>query len=76
MTTSNSYEKIVNIVSKSAKLVAEETINGAAEELKGENVDNIVDVGVSCDGSWHWRGYSSLSGVIFFLRKFNHASVF
>ena len=49
MTTSNSYEKIVNIVSKSAKLVAEETINDAAEELKGENVDNIVDVGVSCD---------------------------
>ena len=40
---------------KSVKLVAAETIymNDAAEELKnGENVDNIVDVGVSCDDSW------------------------
>ena len=64
MTTSNSYEKIVNSVSKSAKLVAEETINDAAEELKSENVDNIVDVGFSCDD------------VNCFLRKFNHASVF
>jgi len=25
--------------------------------------DDVVDTSVSCDGSWHKRGYSSLNGV-------------
>ena len=35
---------VIRKSAKSAKLVAEETINDTAEELKGENVDNIVDI--------------------------------
>ena len=59
--TSNSSEKIENILIKSAKLVADEIMNDALEELNSEFFDNIVDVRVSCDGSWQWRGLHSMT---------------
>ena len=62
--TSNSYEKTVNVVTKSAHIFAEKTIPNAAEELKGEIHDGIIDVEISCDGSWQGRGYSSRNGVV------------
>jgi len=36
----------------------------AAEELHNGDNDNIVDVAVSCDGTWQRRGYASHNGVV------------
>ena len=33
------------------------------DENGDENYEACVDVGVSCDGSWHHRGFSSLVGT-------------
>ena len=33
--------------------------------LAGASEDEIVDVLVSCDGTWQKRGFSSLFGVVF-----------
>ena len=64
--TANNYDKIATNVMFAAKAVAEKTMKDAANELKrdiGANEDMIVDTGVSCDGTWQRRGYSSLNGV-------------
>ena len=61
--TQKSFDKSVKWLLKATTTVAEETMNEAAEELK-ENCDEpFVDVGVSADGSWQRRGYSSLNGT-------------
>ena len=46
-----------------SKSATDGTINDGEEELRGDNVDNIVDVEVLCDGSWQWRGQSSKSFI-------------
>ena len=63
--TNRCYDKIVTTVSNSAQLVAEETMEDAAKEIRNfsDNTE-IVDNTVSCDGSWQRRGYSSLNGVV------------
>ena len=60
--TENSYAKISNVLRYATKHVAEETMVDAAAELRGNVTDDIVDVSVSCDGTWQRRGYSSLNG--------------
>ena len=62
--THNNFDKIVKIVSHCSKAVARETMNDAAEEIRKAD-PNIVDTGVSVDGSWQRRGFSSLNGVFF-----------
>ena len=61
--TQNNYDKLVNKIA--TKSVAEETMTDAADDLRKLNVgaDNIVDIGVSCDGTWQRRGFSSLKTV-------------
>ena len=63
--TNRCYDKIVTTVSNSAQLVAKETMEDAAKEIRNfsDNTE-IVDTAVSCDGSWQRRGYSSLNGVV------------
>ena len=39
-------------------------MNDAATEVKSENPDAVTKCGVSCDGTWQRRGYSSLHGCI------------
>lgn len=61
--TQKSYEKLVSSLLKAAQEVAEETMNDAANELKDDSADDVTDVGISADGSWQRRGYSSLNGT-------------
>ena len=56
-----SYEKTVSSLLKASHEVAEETMKEAAEELK--DGDEVKDVGISADGSWQRRGFSSLNGT-------------
>ena len=66
--TANNYDKIVNVLSAAAKSTAEEVMLEACQELheleKTNNADDVLDVAVSCDGTWQRRGYSSLNGVV------------
>ena len=66
--TANNYDKIVNRLNVVAKEVANETMGDASKDLiskcKDPNDDTVNDTVVSCDGSWHKRGYSSLNGVV------------
>ena len=39
-------------------------MNDAAIEVRGENPDLLTLCGVSCDGTWQRRGYSSLHGCV------------
>nr|XP_047137499.1 uncharacterized protein LOC124814004 [Hydra vulgaris] len=62
--TPKNYSKITTKIKNIVKSVANETMSDAATEMK-ENAtsEDIVDVGVSCDGSWQKRGYQSMNGV-------------
>jgi hypothetical protein len=51
-------------VSKAAKSVAMKTMEDATNELHEENCNSITKCGVSCDGTWQRRGYSSLNGCV------------
>lgn len=62
----NSYRDHVATIRNSAETVAKESMQNAAEEAKefyepGE--DGVFDTGVSGDGTWRRRGYSSAYGV-------------
>lgn len=59
---SNNYTKISDKLRVSAKKVAEKSMAAAASELRGEAP--TADVGVSVDGTWQRKGYSSMNGVI------------
>ena len=69
------YEDIVAIVSGATKTVANETMIAAVDEIKAskintETVDTadktvaVVDTGISIDGAWTKRGYSSMNCVV------------
>lgn len=60
--TPNNYDKIIASASDIAKDVAEGSMSDVAEELRGSN-DGVVDIGVTGDGTWQKRGFSSLNGV-------------
>ena len=47
-----------------ASTVAMKTMNDAADEIRGESQGSITQCGVSCDGTWQRRGYSSLNGCV------------
>ena len=61
--TQNNYDKLVTSITEAVKTVAEETMADAAAELRN-NVDVVVDTGISCDGSWQRRGFASNNGVV------------
>ena len=61
--THNNYDKVVTKVCSVAKDVALETMQDAANEIKGEE-EGTVNTAVSVDGSWQKRGYSSFNGVV------------
>ena len=52
--TQNNYDKIVNKITDVVKIVAEESMSDAANDLRERCVDSesILNTGVSCDGSW------------------------
>lgn len=52
-------------LSKAVKSVATKTMKDAATELhEGDDSNQIVKCGVSCDGTWQRRGHSSLNGCV------------
>ena len=57
------YNSISNNVRDAAKLVAETSMNNAVNEFKKGSA-NILDMGVTVDGTWQRRGYSSMNGVV------------
>ena len=63
--TQNNYDKITLKISNVTKAVAEETMSDAATDIREKDIyfNNVVDTGVSCDGTWQRRGFSSLNGV-------------
>lgn len=52
-----------------ALLQAQASMDNARKEVrtfcKAKSDDDIVDVVVSCDGTWQRRGFSSLLGAVF-----------
>ena len=65
--TANNFDKITKTLKHATQKVAENTMKDAAKEIRSkDNVpeDGVVDAGVSCDGSWQRRGFSSLNGVV------------
>ena len=67
-TTKKAYSKISTNFHNAIKNVAGHTMHMASKELcklKGNtDVDHITDVGLSFDGAWHKRGYTSLNGFV------------
>ena len=49
-------------IKDSAKRVAERSMSNAASKLRGDAI--YADVGVSVDGTWQRKGFSSMNGVV------------
>ena len=49
-------------IEKATKLVASASMQEAAQEMK--TTDPHTDIQVSCDGTWHRRGFSSKNGIV------------
>ena len=63
----NSYRDHVSAVCNAAQTVATKSMTDAAEEAKQfyePETDGIFNIGVSGDGTWRRRGYSSAYGVV------------
>ena len=59
--TYRAYNETVKVLSSVTTDLAEECMNSAAEEVKSKKGN---ECGVSVDGTWQRRGFSSLSGVV------------
>ena len=60
-----SYSYHATAINKSVKKVAEETMAEAAKEIHEQlDFSEFAEIGVSGDGTWQKRGYSSLHGVV------------
>ena len=57
------YDKLSNLLRDAVKSMAETSMNHATQTIRANinvNDDDIqVDIGVSVDGSWQLRGFSS-----------------
>ena len=64
--TLKNYDKLVLKIANITEEVAQETMADAVAELRQncQNEDEILDIGVLCDGTWQRRGFSSLNGVV------------
>ena len=63
------YDKLSNLLRDAVKSVAETSMKNAAQTIRANiNVNDDDDIqvhtGVSVDGSWQRRGFSSLNGVV------------
>lgn len=57
-----SFSKMTNKLKEAAKSIAEKSMNDAAAKLRGEV--ETADIGVSIDGTWQRKGFTSMNGVI------------
>ena len=58
----NNYQKLTNKLLVSAKNVAEKSMSDAASKLRGSA--STAEVGVSVDGTWQRKGFTSMNGII------------
>ena len=62
------YQQHMKVVAMGAAAEVEESMRRAREEVRdlyGDPPDQIVDILISCDGTWQKRGFSSMFGVVF-----------
>ena len=65
--TDNSYAEHQAVIAAAAMKVAMESCKEAADELHqlaGKPCDEIVNITVTCDGTWATRGFTSKFGVV------------
>ena len=66
--TEKNYRKLSTVFRNSVKHVAETVMKDAALDIHKQNhdvtIDNVVDTGVSVDGTWQKRGFTSLNGAV------------
>ena len=67
--TEKNYRKLSSVYRNSVKEVAETVMQEAALEIYNKTYDdncddNIVDTGISVDGTWNKRGLTSLNGAV------------
>ena len=63
----NAYRDIVEAVRKAAQTVCQRSMRAAVENAKSfyePEEDGVFDIGISGDGTWRRRGYSSLYGIV------------
>jgi hypothetical protein len=60
----SAYSACNDALSKAAKTVATDVMGNAGKELHHDSDDEVFQCGVSCDGTWQRRGYSSLNGCV------------
>lgn len=58
----NNFSNISKKLKEAAKDVAEQSMSAAAAQLRGDSV--TADVGVSVDGTWQRKGFTSMNGVV------------
>lgn len=67
--STNIYSQHVKVICEQSALQAQVSMKQAREEVYqyygASNDDDIVNVLVSCDGTWQRHGFSSLSGAVF-----------
>ena len=62
--TENNDRTISNIFNQKIKVVAEKLMHEACEEIRGFSLDSeFVDTGVTVDGTWQKRGFTSMNGA-------------
>ena len=61
MTVKN-FNNNSNMLRDAAKVVAEKSMVVAVNDLRKDA--DVIDIGVSVDGTWQRRGFSSLNGVV------------
>ena len=62
--TATNYNNISFVFRDAAKELAENSMKTAADQLRINKESDVIDIGVSVDGSWQRRGFSSLNGVV------------
>ena len=60
----SAYSACNDALSIAAKTVATDVMRDAGKELHHDSDSEVVQCGVSCDGTWQRRGYSSLNGCV------------
>ena len=63
----NAYRDAVEAVGKAAQTVCQQSMRAAVEDVKTyyePEADGVFDIGISGDGTWRKRGYSSIYGIV------------
>ena len=63
----NAYRDILEAVKKAAQTVCQQSMTAAVDDAKRfyePEEDGVFEIGISGDGTWRRRGYSSLYGIV------------